>query len=222
MKIAILGDWHAPALDLDMLEWAHKIYRSNKCEMAIQVGDVVDAKAWSRFPKSPEDDSPAVEWEKTEQQLKEASKIFKKLHLIEGNHCGRLMRKALEASLPRALIRSLDEVFSFPGWTWHMGDKPLLIDNCVFVHGDEAAATRGNKCVKYGKSVIQGHTHQAALTYTPTFYGQMFDAEVGCMVDETHSAFAYAAKSARRVWKGIVIVIDGKQVEFIPYEGGRR
>lgn len=219
MKVMALGDWHCPALDLKMLAWAKKIFIAEKCDLAVMLGDLVDGKAWSRFDKPAEDDSPALEWKKTVQQVEKASKIFKKLEIINGNHDLRIIKKSVEAKIPRQLIKELHEIFDFPGWDFHIGPKPLIIDKVAYVHGDEIVATRGNKCIKYGMSIVQGHTHQAALTYVQTFDNSLFECEAGFMGIEEHPAFSYAAKNPRRGWKGVVIVDNGVNVRFIRYPG---
>lgn len=216
MKIMVLGDLHAPYADRKALYWASLIRHQYQPDIIIQVGDIVDMKAWSRFPKSPEDENPALEWKKTAKEMKYIHQLFPEMKILLGNHSVRVARKALEAGIPKELIRSLEEVFDFEGWSWHLTDKPLIVDNIAFVHGDESPGNISVKTRQYGMSVVQGHSHKASLSYINLFDKQMFAAEVGWLGNDQELAFAYASKSPNRSWSGLMLITDGVP-HLLPY-----
>jgi len=89
--ILCLGDMHAPDADMEAIRQARAYYdyltQISKEVVVVQMGDIMDQKAWSRFPSDPDDDSPQLEWDRTEKQLREIAEIFPNLHVLTGNHC---------------------------------------------------------------------------------------------------------------------------------------
>lgn len=218
MRVLVLPDLHLPASSPELIRWAARIQDQFKPHKVIQLGDLIDAKAWSRFPKSSTDDSAALEWEKTVKQAELLHKYFPKLQILEGNHCSRPMKKALiDAGQPPQLIRPYHEALGFKGWTFHLSAEPLVIDNVSYIHGDEVASNLNLLATKMGTSVVRGHTHQAGIIYTRLFNRQVFAMECGALIDETHNAFAYARKNPKRCWLGLGLVEDGENPQLISY-----
>jgi len=209
MRILIIPDSHLPCADWIALQAIYKFNKKFKADIIIQLGDLIDAKAWSRWPKDPDDDSAQLEWDKTEAAVLKFAKLFPKMTIILGNHDRRPMAKALEVGLPKQLVRRLDEVFNVPGWNWHLDNKPLVVDGVVFIHGDEMGGTVSQKASRLGVSVVQGHTHKASLTYINTFQKQLFAMECGHVADTETSAFRYSAKNPMTSWKGFATIEDG-------------
>lgn len=212
MKILILPDLHLPHTNWAGLEQAAAYAKIFKPDIVIQLGDLIDAKAWSRFGKDVDDDSPQAEWDAVERDVKRLAKLFPKMTILSGNHDRRTAAKACEASLPRQLVKSLEEAFGVKGWTWHMSSKPLVVDGIVLVHGDEMAGTPGQKAAKLGKSVVQGHTHKASLTYINTFQHQLFGMEAGCLIDAESIAFRYSARNPMTCFQGFAVIDNGLPV----------
>jgi predicted phosphodiesterase len=200
------------------LYWAARVQETFKPDIVIQMGDIIDAKAWSRFPKDPDDDSPSLEWKKVRKEMAILNKLFPELHIINGNHQDRVMKRALEAGLPRELVKSLETVFDYPGWNWEIGNKPFIFENIAFVHGDETIGCPSAKAKQYGMSIVQGHSHKASIEYINLFDKQLFAAEVGWLGDDTALAFNYACKNPSRSWLGVMLIENGVP-HLIPYPG---
>ena len=211
-RILVLGDTHLPFHDMEVLEQAYEFGKRVKAQKVISVGDLSDQKSWSRFMKEPDDDSPTVEWSKTQKSAKELAKLFPKLTIIPGNHCVRYIKKAKEAGIPVEMLKTFGELFPFDGWEWHTNRKPFVLNNTVFLHGDELSGSVAAKAKILGMNVVQGHTHRAAIEYVATFNHKLFAMDVGCMVDPNSKAFDYAAKSLNKVWVGYGYIEDG-----VPY-----
>ena len=209
MKILVLPDIHLPYPNWSALKKVAKFNETYQADIIIQLGDLIDAKAWSRWPKDPDDDSAQAEWDKTHDAVLKLAKLFPEMTIILGNHDRRPMAKALEAGLPKQLVKTLGDVFAIPGWTWHIDSKPLVVDNIVFMHGDEMAGTPGQKASKLGKSVCQGHTHKASLTYVNTFQHQVFGMECGHIADINSIAFRYSAKNPVTSFTGFAVIDNG-------------
>ena len=181
----------------------------------IQLGDLIDGYSWSRYPKSPEAVSAQLEWDQTILAVDRLAKLIPEMVVLEGNHCLRPMKKAMEAQLPKQLIKGLHEAFDVPGWKWHMGSRMYEHNGVLYCHGDEfpiAATNVGLAASRLGQSLVFGHTHQASIAYVNVFNKSYFAANAGCIVDEDAVCFRYAAKNPRRSWQGYVEIVDGVPV----------
>jgi predicted phosphodiesterase len=215
-SVLILPDTHLPASSKKLIEKAAAIRDEWQPDIVVQLGDLIDAKAWSRFAKSSDDDSAALEWEKTEKQAEILHSYFPDMIILEGNHDVRLMRKACQdAGIPAKMLKTFQEIFGFKGWKFHNKTTPLIIDNVAYIHGDEVSAPLSTLAQKLGRSVVRGHTHQGGLLFTRYFDREVFAMECGALIDETHNAFGYASKNPRRSWIGIGLVEDGKSPHLI-------
>ena len=218
MRVFFLPDFHAPASSLPIIKWAAKERDKFKPDIVIQLGDLVDAEAWSKYPKSSDDDSPSLEWEKTEHQLQQLYKYFPELVIVEGNHCARIMRKAFQdAQLPKKFFKTIGEVLGFDGWEFYTETKPLIVDGVGVIHGDEVNSPLTLIASRMGRPVVRGHTHQAGIVYTRFFDRQIFAMECGMLADEDHNAFGYAAKNPKRGWCGVGTMVDGENPQLISY-----
>jgi len=212
--IFVLGDIHLPWTDWSAIEQiAEEIKLAKKRGdkvTVVQVGDLLDARAWSKYLKGPSDENAQLEWDQAELAMHRLYHLIPEMHVLFGNHDERLAKKAMESMLPKQLVRSLDQYFNFHGWQWHTADEPLEIDGIAFIHGDNfPIPTPSTAALRLGQSVCYGHTHQAHLSYLVTFKKRIFSMNVGWLGDESKSAFSYARKSPNRCWKGYGVIIDG-------------
>jgi hypothetical protein len=173
------------------------------------MGDLIDAKAWSTYAKDPDDDSAQLEFDKALADCKKLANLFPEMVVLVGNHESRIQARALEARLPKQLVRGIHEAIDVPGWKFHLSDDPFVADNVGFIHGDQGAGSIAQKASKLGMSLCCGHTHKAGITYSTTFNKQIFAMEVGCIVEVNNAAFKYASKSLAQSWVGFAVIEDG-------------
>lgn len=212
--IFVLGDMHLPYMDMYAIsEIAEEIEIAQKRGddvTVVQVGDILDQRAWSKYPKDGESEHAQLEWDKAEDCMATLHTLIPEMHIIFGNHDERVAKRAADAQLPRQLIKSLDKHFNFDGWVWHTADTPLEIDGIYFIHGDTFPIPMPQSAaLRLGQSVCYGHTHQAGLAFVNTYKKSIFSMNVGWLGDERQSAFNYARKSPYRCWKGYGLIIDG-------------
>lgn len=217
-NILCLPDLHAPAFNYDAVKWAASIRKQYNCDLVVQLGDLSDQRAWSRFPQDPDFTNPEKELEELLDSLKFVHKHFPEMYIVEGNHCSRWMRKALQNGIPRVLIKSLNEMLPYKGWKWHFGPSPLKKEGIYFIHGDEMTGTVALKASRLGGKLVTGHSHAGRLEFVPMFDKFIWGMECGCLIDEDSSAFKYAAKNPRRCFRGVGVIVDGSPL-LIPYPG---
>ena len=222
-SLLVLPDLHVPAHNLPALEWAAGLAEDMKVDTVVQVGDITDQRAWSRFDKDPDFDNPDLEWERTRKAMADLHELFPNMLIIQGNHDGRAIKRAMGVGIPRALVRGLEQEFPYAGWHWHLEPEPLQIElangeGVMFIHGDEMPGTVGLKAAKLGSHLVQGHSHQAKLEYVTMFNKTIWGVEAGCLVDTDSSAFRYTVNNPRKVTLAVVLILDGVP-HIIPYPG---
>ncbi len=212
-RVLLLGDIHLPCPDWEAIKQAAKFNKKFKAQLVITTGDLIDAKAWSRYSKSTDDLNAYDEWEATVKAAKKLAKYFPKLTIIMGNHEARIANKAVEANLPPQLVRGVHEALGIKNWTWHLSTNPLVIktpsSSFAIIHGDEMAGTCKQKASRLGMNLVHGHTHQASLDYINTFDKQLWAMDVGCMADLQSKAMSYAAKNPLSCFVGFGYIEDG-------------
>lgn len=222
--VLILPDMHLPWANWDAIYMAYEWAWKHNPDVVIQLGDLWDQKAWSRWPKDPEDPSPEWEFEQALLDCETLQEYFPDMHILTGNHDLRLVKSAVEASLPKAMIKDMSEIVNAPGWSWHIDPAIRLIVETprgpvLFRHGDEEGGRPLYKATTLGMNVIQGHTHQTSIQYAQVMDKFFFGAEMGHMMDVTSKAAAYSARSAKGTACGFGVLKHGVPY-WIPADGG--
>jgi hypothetical protein len=204
-KLLVIGDTHLPFINWDVVAGCADYAKWYKPDLIIQVGDLIDSYNWSLFKRAPDSPSAACEWDMTVHAVNRFRDYFPRRipwKILEGNHCRRYMLRAAEVNLPKQLIKTLDFVFQFDNWHWHMKPEPLVIEDIAFLHGDEMPGNAWQKAQRMGMSVVQGHDHQGYLQYVNTFKHSIFGMSVGTMIDADSIVGRYSAKNAMKCWYG--------------------
>jgi hypothetical protein len=205
-EVIILPDLHIPFCNFKVVEAAYEFYVTRTLSGAkikvIQIGDLTDQKAWSRFQKDPDDYSPELEWAHTMTQISLLKEYFPEMTIILGNHDRRIAMKSTEASLPQSLVRTLPEVFQAPGWSFHTSNTPFQFQGVTYIHGDIMAGAPIQKAHTIGTPLVQGHTHKLSLTYSPNFLTDIWAMEVGHALDPNSAAARYTAGNPNKGTQG--------------------
>jgi hypothetical protein len=104
-------------------------------------------------------------------------------------------------------IKSYNEVLGTPNWNWC---ESIVYDDVLYEHGEggQAAAKAKNNLM----SSVCGHTH--TLAYVQWFVGKrfkVFGMQVGCGVDSTTYAAAYA-KNFKKQSIGCSVVLNNGEL----------
>ena len=225
-KILVIPDMHMPFIDKNALRVVALWKRNHNPDLIIQLGDLFDFKAWSRWPKDADDDSPHLEFEKAMQQAASVSKLIPNMEILFGNHDMRVAKRALEVGFTRHIMRDLSEIFRYPGWHWHADPKAKLIVNTPkgpvwFLHGDEMGGNAAQKSRLLGISIVQGHSHQASITHSNGLSHAVYGMETGHIMDMESKGAQYAFRSGRYPVMGFGIIKYGIPY-FINIDGSER
>ena len=216
--ILVIPDTHFPFADWKGLEKAKAWADEHEPDLIVQLGDLLDQKAWSRWDKDPDDMSPEEEFAEAYKDVERFHKMFPKAHILTGNHDRRFYMKAAEGGLPSQLVKSMKELFPFTTeWTWHIHAKDRLIvpsarGDILFMHGDEMGGKPVAKATALGLNVVQGHTHQCSVTHAQAMDKHLFGAECGHLMDVDSKGARYSARNPKGASSGFMVIKHG-----IPY-----
>ncbi len=221
MRVLILGDLHIPYCNWHAIEAAAEFSKKYKPEKIIQLGDFCDQYAWSQFKRAPYAPSAEDEWCAVERDVKRFHKLFGDkipMDIIIGNHDQRYMARAMEANLPRQIIKRLDDLFPYDNWKWHR--KGIIIDNVYYCHGHQQFAPPCplKKALSIGRSCVQGHIHKQSLAFADNILDeQVFGMSVAWLGDRNSVAAEYSHNNWSKYSNGWATVTDGKMPHLYPF-----
>ena len=206
-NILVIGDLHEPFCLDGYLDWCLEQYEAFNCNQVIFIGDIIDAHGFSYNEPDPDGMSSGLELETAIKKIAKWYEAFPYADVMIGNHDRMASRKAMSGGIPAAWIRSYNEVLNTPNWNWA---ESVIYDDVLYEHGEggQAAAKAKNNLM----SSVCGHTH--TLAYTQWFVGKrfkVFGMQVGCGVDSTTYAAAYA-KNFKKQAIGCSVVLNNGQL----------
>lgn len=219
MIVLAVPDLHCPYQHPKALPFLSDLKREYRPDKVVFLGDEIDAHSFSRFPHDPDLESPGTELAQAVEALEPFYSLFPRAQVCESNHTLRPYRKASEAGLPRRLLVSLRKLLHAPArWRWAFEHR---IDGVTYRHGDGfggkypyAAAAERLRC-----KVVIGHVHaHSGVHRFSGLDGEIWGANVGCLIDPKHRAFAYAKTGPYRPTLGAAVIVNGCPPTLIPLE----
>jgi predicted phosphodiesterase len=217
-KGLIISDVHIPAEHEHALRFCKEIYKKEKCDWALQIGDLVDWHSISFHSKEPGMPNATAEFKIAYSKVQDWHKAFPKLKVIIGNHSGRPQRLAKSVNIPDQLIKTYNDMWGTPGWEWA---EEFFIDNVQYIHGEGMGGMypAANACKNIGMSVVSGHIHSCAMIWwQANKLRRTFGMTVGCLIDDKSLAFQYAANTTKKSLICVGTVEDGiiPQLHMMP------
>ncbi len=231
VELVALGDTHFPWGHKRAIDWAIAYIEATKPAYVVQLGDLLDAYCFSRYPRNPNIMTPAKELERGYnmaaemwERIREASPKSKCIQL-SGNHWPARLYKRVAEQLPEItgmLDGKIESLNTFPGVTSYHDDRRHVRiklpsgQRVTLVHG---WFTRQGEHLRYfNESVVFGHLHRPHLMFDFQANGNpMFELNAGYLGDPKASVFSYGS-SVRKKWQvGIGQIVDGYP-SFIPYK----
>ena len=198
-KILCWPDSHYPFVNKEaeakMIEYAIE----HQPDYIIQVGDLLDCYAASKFPRSQNIFTPKEEealgigmardaWKKLREGCPKA-----KCYQLMGNHDVRILKRTLE-SLPIAehwIEAYFKQLFSFEGVeTIFDTRQELEIDGILFTHGFLGSGSHKDY---YLKNVIHGHDHKLYVMHRRIHGQSIFEMSCGFIGDVESKPLSYTS-----------------------------
>lgn len=202
-RILVVGDLHCP-FELDgYFDFCKKTYAEWNCNQVVFIGDIIDNHYSSFHATDPDGYGGGHELERAIEDVQKWTREFPVADVCIGNHDRIIMRKAFDSAIPRAWIKSYNEILG-TNWNWV---ERVVYDNVQYCHGEGGTArTKGKNDMM---STVQGHIHTQA--YTEWMVGRkfrIFGMQVGCGIDSSAYAAAYA-KHFKKQAIGCGVVLGG-------------
>lgn len=223
-RILCIGDTHFPFTNEEWLRRVYERAKKYKPDVIVQVGDLKDMLAASRFPRSLNTFTPEAEYKLGHTQatgfweaLREASPKAECFQLM-GNHDVRPLRQIL-AKWPEGEM-FVDEVmkglYTFEGVkTIHDPTEELIIGDIAFMHGYLSGTGRHRDFSQM--NVVHGHTHKGGVSFRPYMGKTLWELDCGVLADPDSAAMAYRNQKKLHDLTPGVGEIDEDGPRFIPF-----
>lgn len=198
-KIMVAGDVHFPFACSDSLTAFYAHLEIHKPDCVVQIGDLYDAYAQSKFPRSLNVLTPQVEDELAREQAEGFWATVRRIcgpsvqcFQVIGNHDSRAHKRLME-TWPEGehLVKdALLERFTFEGVTTiYDPTEELVINEILFIHGHYSKL--GQHRDYFGRNVVHGHTHRGGVDFRAYGDQVLFELDVGFLADPYSKALSY-------------------------------
>ncbi len=194
----IIGDTHFPFVLDQALEAIYSRISILKPKRVIQVGDLYDAYAHSKFPRSLNVYSPQQEEklgrEGAEKMWKTIRSIVPQAECVQllGNHDIRPLKRTIESlpALEHVIVRYLHELMTFEGVTLISDSRQeYFFDDVQVLHGYRTGL--GSHRDHNLKNTVCGHTHKGGVTYRRVAGRTLWELNAGLVGDPESKVMGY-------------------------------
>lgn len=187
-NVLVIGDLHAPFIKDGYLDFCKRMYEQHNCTEVVLIGDILDNHFSSYHETNADGFGGAEELERAKVQIQEFYEAFPFAKVCIGNHDRLPNRKAFTGGLSSRWVKAIGEVLETPNWDYA---EQHIIDNVLYWHGDGMNIRRKGNTEAI--SIVQGHLH--SQSFYEAYCGSTsmrFVLQIGCGVDKSAYAFAYA------------------------------
>ncbi len=203
-RVLVIGDIHLPFERSDYLQFCKDTYKKWNCNQVVFIGDIIDSHYSSFHATDPDGMGGGDELSLCIEKAQDWYKAFPDAYVTIGNHDAIIMRKAFDSSIPKVWIKEFNDVLQTPNWKWV---TEVELDDVRYVHGHKSSKAK-TAAKRDMMSTVTGHFHTEQ--YVEWVYGRksaVFSLAVGCGIDDTEYAFAYASGGKKNAI-GCGIVLD--------------
>lgn len=212
---------HLPWCHWPSVEKVYKIIACEKPDVIIQLGDLYDFFAFSRFSRHQDVMTPKEEIEDGRQaalgfwdHLNIISPDSRKIQ-IKGNHCDRLLNRVMDRfpEVYSIVEKAEANLFKFKNVeTIQNSRDELMIENVIYTHGWLGKV--GDHAKYFGKSVVRGHSHKLECAHFNFAGGRIFEVACGFLADEAQHPLQYGSTKTTN-WVLGCVVIDPMGIRLI-------
>ena len=222
-KVIAVPDLHFPWHDPECLTWIYDVIRDTQPDVVVQLGDLYDMYSASKFAKTHNLMTPAMELAEARlggeafwANVKKAAPNAKCFQIL-GNHDIRPNKRILEVCPELESLLSTHELYKFKGVETILDPKEELeIDGVLYTHGSFSKA--GDHCKHYRQPVVFGHLHRGFTFFTTVKDDLLWELNCGYASDQTAVPLRYTA-TKRTGWTLGCGLIDDGGPRFLPYPG---
>ena len=226
--MAMHPDLHGPYNHPEAIEFLSWVRDFRGCqERVVNVGDLFDFHAQSRFVSELDAYSPKEEYKKALEFTKQYTDAFPVGDIVLGNHDQIPQRGMKEAGILVDHLEDDHKLYGLPD-SWNIHKMYHVVKpyswNVLVEHGIGSGGMYGcaNTSKEKGCSYVQGHTHSAAaVIYKSTYSGTTFGMNVGCLVDGGSLAMRYGKYGTKKGVLACGVVYGGSHAEVITMETWR-
>ena len=213
-RVLLISDLHIPYQHKDAVEFLQHLKTKYKPTRVICLGDECDKHSLSFHLSNPDLPSAGDELKKALPIIAELYKLFPVMDILASNHGSMIYRKAEANGLPKAYIKSYNEVLGVDeNWKWH-NDLTITLPNgqsCYGHHGKASDVLKLSQIM--GMSCYQGHYHESyGVKYWANPNGLYFALQTGCLVDNHSLAFNYNNVNLKKPIIGTALIVDSLPV----------
>lgn len=214
--VLAISDLQAPYQHPDAIGFLTAVRDEYKPTKIVCIGDSLDQHTLGKWTANPDLPGPSDEYSQGMAFMRKLYALFPKATEVVSNHNSRYIKRVMEAGIPSSFIKSYRDIMQYPkGWEI---EEEVEIDGVMYEHGTRfggLSATRQSIQVN-GQSTVFGHLHSGgSVTYVANRRSMLFAMNVGCLIDYTRLAFAYARDSKLRPTLGTGVIRKGVP-HFIP------
>jgi predicted phosphodiesterase len=197
-KILVIGDAHFPFVNKRAIQEIYNFAEIHQPEYIVQMGDLYDFLAHSKFPRSHNYYTPEQEELLAREGAEEFFSSLKRIcpaaeiHLLVGNHDLRPLKRVLETAptVEHWAEQIFEKLMTFPDVTTHFDHREELeLGGILFTHG--FLHREGAHRDYYLQSVVIGHLHKLWVTHRRVRGDQLFEMCAGFIGDPFSKALTY-------------------------------
>jgi len=211
MRVGIIGDTHIPYEHKDYLKFCKSVFKKQRCNKIIHIGDLIDHHALSFHESETSLKGANGELLDAKERLRPWFRAFPKLTVILGNHDRIPARQLKKIGVDSEVwMRPLPEVYQFPKG-WNTADE-VKIDGVIYHHGETASGVNGFRGDAIARmcNTVSGHNHSnAGVSATASQHRLVWGMAVGCGVDAKSMAFVYGKHFRKKPIVACGTVING-------------
>lgn len=215
-NVLVIGDLHEPFSLDDYLDKCRDIQEKYECGTVIQIGDLIDAHAWSFHTPDPDGLSVGDELDQAVSRLSKLWHLFPTGICTIGNHDERIIRKAFDSGLSRRFLKDFSEIVEAPK-DWEFTDYKI-INGIYYFHGTGASGQNAafNQAKTHRMSVVMGHIHtHSYVRFHNSMAGQIFAMQVGTGINEDEYAFQYSKHTPEKSAINCGVILDNGKLPII-------
>lgn len=220
----IIPDTHFPFASEFVIKKIIETARDLQPYFIVQIGDLYDFYAASRFPRlhdlmTPDEERlrGRIQAEQMWEALHKVCPKAKKIQML-GNHDDRPMKRVMEKLPELAWAFDINYMFEFPQVeTLHDTTQELILDGVLYQHGHMKMGAH----VEYNlMDTVHGHTHRGGLVYRPVRNQSLWELDAGCAGDFASKPLQYNPRKWVK-WTNGYGIIEERGPNFIKVDAPR-